>query len=176
MKTARKVVPALSLIVTVVLQNVWLCRFLWPHVVLQNVWLYMWPVLRKWVLTSSLAIFRYLHVSNLQVLLVILILKSHFYSKTVWMWHVFEGCMCGGGHFEKIGFRVFTLQWVVFPLILSNRRFKCTNLFQFWHRNVSNIGAPEETWNFNMLTFNVFCYYYFLIPCSQFKMGKIDAG
>ena len=118
---------------------------------------------------------RYLHVSNLQVLLVILILKSHFYSKTVWMWHVFEGCMCGGGHFEKIGFRVFTLQWVVFSLILSNRRFKCTNLFQFWHRNVSNIGAPEETWNFNMLTFNVFCYYYFLIPCSQFKMGKIDA-
>ena len=93
---------------------------------------------------------RYQHVSNLQVLLVVLILKSCFYSKEMWIWRVSEGCMCGRGHFEKISFKVFTVQWVVFLLILSNRRFKCINLYQFWHRNISNIGAHEETWNFNI--------------------------
>ena len=93
---------------------------------------------------------RYLHVSNLQVLLVILIFKSHFYFKKMWMWCVFEGCMCGGGHFEKISFKVFHCALSSFSLILSNRRFKCTNLYQFCHRNISNIGAPEETLNFNI--------------------------
>ena len=47
------------------------------------------------------------------------------------MWRVFEGCMCGGGHFEKISFKVLTVHSVVFPLIHSNRRFECTNLYQF---------------------------------------------
>ena len=93
---------------------------------------------------------RYLHVSNLQVLLVILIIKSRFCSKKLWTWRVFEDCLCGGAHFEKISFKILTLRWVVFPLILSNRRLKCTNLYQFWHRNRSSIGAPKETWNFNI--------------------------
>ena len=88
---------------------------------------------------------RDLHVSSLQLLLVILILKSHFYSEKMSMWRVSEGCMCGGGHFEKISFKVFTVHSVVFPLIPSNRRFECTSLYQFLHRNISNIGAPEET-------------------------------
>ena len=91
----------------------------------------------------------YLHVSNLQVMLIILILKSRFYFKKMWMWCVFEGCMCCRRHFEKISFKVLTVHWVVLSLILSNR-FKCTNIYQFWHRNISNIGAPEETWNFNI--------------------------
>ena len=29
------------------------------------------------------------------------------------MWHVFECCICGGGHFEKIGLKVFTVHGVV---------------------------------------------------------------
>ena len=48
---------------------------------------------------------RYLHVSNLQVLLVILILKSRFYSKE----NVDVKCFCrlyGGGHFEKISWKL----------------------------------------------------------------------
>ena len=75
---------------------------------------------------------------------------NHVSTPIFWMWRVFEGCMCGRGHFEKISFKVFTVHWVVFPLILSNRTFKCTNLYQFWHRNISNIVAPEETWNVNI--------------------------
>ena len=41
----------------------------------------------------------------------------------------------------------FNVHGVVFfsSLILSSRRVNCTNLYQFWHRNISNIGAPEET-------------------------------
>ena len=63
------------------------------------------------------------------------------------MWHVFECCICGGGHFEKNRLESFNVHGVVFfsSLILSSRRVNCTNLYQFWHRNISNIGAPEET-------------------------------
>ena len=57
----------------------------------------------------------YLHVSNLQVLLVILILKSCFYSKECGCDAFFEGRVCGKSHFEKISFEVFTVHWVVFP-------------------------------------------------------------
>ena len=90
----------------------------------------------------------YLHVSSPQILLIIWYLDHVSAPKNV-VWCVFGGCMCGGGHFEKISFNVFTVHWVLFPLILSNRRFKCTCLYNFWHGNISNIGAPAETWNFN---------------------------
>jgi len=55
------------------------------------------------------------------------------FSFLKWMWRVFEGCMCGGDHFEKISFRIFTAPWAfllffVVVLIVSNR-FKCTNFF-----------------------------------------------
>ena len=123
--------------------------------IIQATWL-MWKIcwkfdtiyvtrFHKMSLNLKFGNLKYLHVSNLQVLLVILILKSHIYSQKMWMWCVSEGCMCGRGHFEKISLTVFTVKWVVFPLVLSNRRFKCTNLYQFWHT-----GAPEETWNFNI--------------------------
>ena len=86
MKTARKVVPALSLIVTVVLQNVWLCRFLIVTTCgfAEGMAIYVTHS-QKMSPNFKFGNLRYLHVSNLQVLLVILILKSHFYSKTVWM-------------------------------------------------------------------------------------------
>ena len=58
---------------------------------------------------------------------------------------------------EKTSFKVFTVHWVVFPLILSNR-FKCTNLYQFWHRNILwDIGASEDLKFHHQITFNVLC-------------------
>ena len=54
--------------------------------------------------------------------------KIMFLLPQMWLWCVFEGCMCGRDHFEKIGFKIFTVYWVDFPLTLSNRRFKCTSL------------------------------------------------
>ena len=58
-------------------------------------------------LNWKLGTLRYLHVSNLQVLLDILILKSHFYSKKMWMWRVSEGCMYGGGYLEKSALKLW---------------------------------------------------------------------
>ena len=84
--------------------------------------------------------------------------------------------MCGRGHFEKISFnfKILTVHWVVFSVILSNR-FKCTNIYKFWHRNISNIGAHEETWNFNISALLIYFVNVFN-PSSQFKMSKIYAG
>ena len=42
-------------------------------------------------------------------------------------------------------FNVHGVLFFFLSLILSSRRVNCTNLYQFWHRNISNIGAPEET-------------------------------
>ena len=65
----------------------------------------MWPVLTKRVLTSGNL--RYLHVSNLQVLLVILILKSRIYSNKCGC-VVFLKVECVvEAIFRKISFKVF---------------------------------------------------------------------
>ena len=83
-----------------------------------------------------------LHVSNLQVPLVILILKSCFFSE-----------QCGCDVFLKVAcvaeaiLRKSALQFSlgIERFFFSNRRLNCNNLYQFWHRITLNIGAPEET-------------------------------
>ena len=60
---------------------------------------------------KRLALICILQVSNLQVLLVILSLKSRFYSKKMWMWRVSEGSKCGRSHFEKIILRKSALKF-----------------------------------------------------------------
>ena len=91
----------------------------------------------------------------------------------MWLWCVFEGCMCDGGHFKKISFKVFTVHCVVFPLIFSSRRFKWTNLDQFWHRNISNIETPEETWDFDISKKKIYILLMFLTHALSFKWAKL---
>ena len=55
---------------------------------------------------------------------------------------------------KKIRLKIFIVHLVA---LSSNMSFKCTNLYQFWHRNISKIGAPEHLIFQDELTFNIFC-------------------